>query len=86
VAGEEFFHGAGILGDADGSPGGLVAGGVVNIGITFVFKKIHIGVVDAFAGVRFEDGVEGAEFPSGQILERARKETQPLCPGMAACR
>ncbi len=63
MACEELLHRAGIQGHAHGSPGGLVAGGVVEIGLAFPLEQVHVRVVEPFAGAGFEDRVERAQFP-----------------------
>jgi hypothetical protein len=73
---EKLAHWAGEHRQEHAAPRLLVASGVEQIRVALVLEEVHVRVVHAFAGAGFEDRIERAEFPSGQVF-RPRQERDP---------
>ena len=69
---------------ANRAPGLLIARGVEQVGVALVLEQIHIRVVDSLTRLASRMGLKGLNSQVARSFDRARNETQPLCPGMAA--
>jgi len=75
---EKLLHGAVIESHTHSAPGGLVARSVSDVGLAVPLEQVHVGVVNPFAGTSFEDGVEWAEFPGGQVFGACQERHIPF--------